>query len=237
MAAGSNMTGTLRVYGVPKHHKFHGMWNLQQSNHLMGHVDDGYIGNIPSGQGWIKLASATASDGDTNLDFQSKFTAQYDTYKVILRDCKPKGMQSGYGGDLLVTLLDGSSQDGAIGTYDMSKMYTESYGATGEGFDTNVNGWPNVSYNVRGDITRGHGNGIVYIMNPLSTSKLKMIIFDSTAVSSVDGSGDWNGSTYSRGAVTHETTSALDGVRFYFEESGAIEWLGGKADLYGWQNK
>ena len=79
MHNGSNMTGDLRVYGVPKHHKYHGMWTLQQSNPLMGHVDDGYIGNIPSGQGWIKLGSAVASDGDTNLDFQSKFTDQYDT--------------------------------------------------------------------------------------------------------------------------------------------------------------
>jgi len=55
----------------------------------MGHVNDGYIGNIPSGQGWVKLAESTASDGDTNLDFQSKFTDEYDTYQIVFRDCKP----------------------------------------------------------------------------------------------------------------------------------------------------
>jgi len=240
MHSGSTLTGTLRVYGVPKHHKFHGMWNLKQSNPLMSHVDDSYIGNIPSGQGWIKLASATASDGDTNLDFQQKFTAQYDTYKVIFRDCIPKGYgeSAGLGGDLLVTLLDDASQDGAIGTYDMSRMYTESYGATGEGQATNTNGWPNIAYNVLDDSSaRSHANGVVYILNPMSTSKNKKIIFDSTNVYSVDGSGNFNKSIYSRGAVGHETTSAMNGVRFYWEESGVIEWTGGKMDLYGWQNK
>jgi len=236
MHSGSNMTGDLRVYGVPKHHKFHGMWNLQQSNPLMGHVDDGYIGNIPSGQGWIKLGSAVASENDVNLDFQSKFTDQYDTYKVILRDLIPKGMSGSYGGDLLVTLMDGTSQSGAYTDYDMSRMYTESYGYTGEGFDKNVNGWPSIIYSVHDSVARAHGNGIVIIHNPKSSSKLKKISFYCSSESQ-DGS-TIAGTTSVRGIVTHETTSALDGVRFAWEEGGGIiQWTGGKADLYGWQNK
>lgn len=90
-------------------------------------------------------------------------------------------------------------------------------------------------YNVHDGVARAHGNGIVIIHNPKSSSKSKKISFYCSSESQ-DGS-TIVGTTSVRGIITHETTTALDGVRFAWEESGIIQWTGGKADLYGWQNK
>jgi len=225
MHSGSNMTGDLRVYGVPKHHKFHGVWNINQSNPLMGHVDDGYIGAIPSGQGWVKLAESTASDGDTNLDFQGKFTDQYDTYQIIFKDCKPN---TDGGRNLFMLYMDGSSAAGAYTDYDSAYHYVDSNGGTGEGNSHNQADLPMIANNT-GSSTREHTNGYMLLW-PRDSAKQRKNYYSTMTVME-DG-------TYRalEGTVSYPVTTAYDGIRFFWQRSTTVyEWESGTIMLYGLQ--
>ena len=223
MHAGSNMTGDVRIYGVPKHHKHHGVWNINQSNPLMGHVDDGYIGAIPSGQGWVKLAESTASDGDTNLDFQGKFTDEYDTYQIVFRDCKPN---TDGGRNLFMLYMSGGSAAGAYTDYDGAYHYVDSNGGTGEGHSSDQADLPMIANNT-GSAAREHTNGYMLLW-PRDSAKQRKNWFSTMTVLE-DG-------TYRAmdGMVTYPVTTAYDGIRFFWQRGATVyEWESGTIMLYG----
>ena len=223
MHSSSNMTGDLRVYGVPKHNKHHGVWNMNQSNPLINHVNDGYIGNIPSGQGWVKLAESTASDGDTNLDFQSKFTDEYDTYQIVFKDCKPN---TDGGRNLFMLYMDGGSAAGAYTDYDGAYHSVDSNGGTGEGHAHDQADLPMLANNT-GSNTREHTNGYMLLW-PRDSAKQRKNWFSTMTVME-DG-------TYRAmdGFVSYPSTTAYDGIRFFWQRGTTVyEWESGKIILYG----
>ena len=212
-----NMSGTFRIYGLNK--QLNKIKSINQSDRQSNFVQSSYIGNSAKtdGQGWVKVASTTASSGDASIEFQNIFTSKYDTYKITLEDVRPVSD----GQDLQFQYIDNTTAD--------TNTYNSSYFAQGStGASATTAAFNQSAVQILDSVgTNGteSGFGILYT-TPMSTNTDKWLW-------GLTISENENANTYSQVLSTYrDSTTAYSGIKFLFA-SGNVE--AGRITIYGRQ--
>ena len=182
--------------------------------HTDNWVDSNYIGGAVKGQGWAKIAQATAADGDSAIQFNDCFTDNYKRYVITATDCRPSTNDQ----HLLTQWVDGTAPE--TSTYYSTTFHADHSGSTATGIsDDETHGL--VMGNVGTDASEA-GHAIMWC-TPRSTNTPKFLNYRSiqhmgSAIRYVNGSNAYNDAT------------AFTGIKFYFAsgnmESGTIKIYG-----------
>ncbi len=212
-----NMSGTFRIYGLSKIKN--SIKSINQSDRQSNFVQSNYIGNSAKtdGQGWIKVASTTATSGDASIEFQNIFTSKYDTYKITLEDVRPVSD----GQDLEFQYIDNTTAD--TNTYNSSYLGQGSTGASAT--TTAFNQSQAQILDTIGTNGTESGFGILYT-TPMSTNTDKYLWGLTISENSSANTKSQVISTY------RDSTTAYSGIKFLFA-SGNVE--AGKITIYGRQ--
>jgi len=122
-----NMAGEFRLYGLGK--RRNKLKSINQANRTTNFVESNYIGNSnkTDGQGWILVASATASDGDSAMEFQNCFSSKYDLYRIVAEDMRPSDDKKNL---FFQWMVDSTAQ---TGTYNSAYFYQDGLGQSQSG--------------------------------------------------------------------------------------------------------
>lgn len=213
----SNMSGTIRIYGLSKIKN--SIKSINQTNKQSNFVQSNYIGNSAKtdGQGWIKVASITATSGDASIEFQNIFTSKYDIYKITLEDVRPVTDAQ----DLVFQYINDTTAD--TGTYYSSYLGQGSTGASAT--TTAFNQTQAQILDTVGTNGTESGFGILYTA-PMSTLTDKWLWGLTISENSSANTKSQVMSTY------RDSTTAYSGIKFLFA-SGNVE--SGKITIYGRQ--
>ena len=217
MSSGNINGGTFRIYGLNK--QLNKIKSINQSDRQSNFVQSNYIGNSAKtdGQGWVKVASTTASSGDASIEFQNIFTSKYDTYKITLEDVRPVSD----GQDLEFQYIDNTTAD--TNTYNSSYLGQGSTGASAT--TTAFNQSQAQILDTIGTNGTESGFGILYT-TPMSTNTDKWLWGLTISENSSANTKSQVISTY------RDSTTAYSGIKFLFA-SGNVE--AGKITIYGRQ--
>ena len=212
-----NMSGTIRIYGLSKIKN--SIKSINQSDRQSNFVQSSYIGNSAKtdGQGWIKVASITASSGNASIEFQNIFTSKYDIYKITLEDVRPVTDAQ----DLVFQYIDDTTAD--TNTYNSSYLGQGSTGASAT--TTAFNQTQAQILDTVGTNGTESGFGILYTA-PMSTLTDKWLWGLTISENSSANTKSQVLSAY------RDSTTAYSGIKFLFE-SGNVE--SGKITIYGRQ--
>ena len=213
-----NMAGEFRFYGLGK--RRNKLKSINQANKTTNFVESNYIGNSnkTDGQGWALVTEASATDGDSAMEFQECFSSNYDLYKIVMEDMRPSTDNQ----DLSFQwMVDSTAQ---TGEYKQTSFAQDGMGQDSSSNDSNVTGSV-VAENV-GTNTRESATGMLYC-NPQSTNAKTMV---GQAISQMaDG---YTRAWHSHTDYTTKTT-AYNGIKFIFA-SGNFE--SGTVRIYGRQS-
>jgi len=220
MSSGNINGGTFKIYGLSK--QLNGIKSINQSDRQSNFVESNYIGDSATtdGQGWVLTAESTASDGDSNMEFQNCFSSKYDMYKITIEDFRPATDKK----NLLFLWLDDSTPQES--TYQTMYWYEDSLGESGQGLVENQN--IAILSNNTGTDGRESATGTFYC-TPMSTTIDKWLIQRGIGQMSSD---DDSRTRSWKSATSYASTSAFNGIRFYWS-AGNFEM--GKARIYGKQ--
>ena len=213
-----NMAGEFRIYGLGK--RFNNLKSINQANRTTNFVESNYIGNSnkTDGQGWVLVTEATATDGDSAMEFQECFSSNHDLYKIVMEDMRPSTDNQ----DLSFQwMVDSTAQ---TGEYKQTSFGQDGMGQDSSSNDSNVTG--SVIAELVGTNTRESATGMLYC-NPQSTNAKTMV---GRAISQMaDG---YTRAWHSHTDYTTKTT-AYNGIKFIFA-SGNFE--SGTVRIYGRQS-
>ena len=220
MNSGNINGGTFRIYGLNK--QLNKIKSINQANRTTNFVNSNYIGDSAKtdGQGWVLTAESTASDGDSNMEFQNCFSSEYDMYKITVEDFRPSTDKK----NLFFYWMDDASAQ--TGTYQTLYWHEDSLGSTGVDLVENQN--IAILSNNTGTDGRESATGTFYC-NPMSSTINKWLIQRGIGQMSSDNESrtrSW------KSATSYASTSAFNGIRFYWS-AGNFE--SGKVRIYGKQ--
>ena len=183
--------------------------------HTDNWVDSNYIGGAVKGQGWAKIAQATAADGDSAIQFNDCFTDNYKRYVITATDCIPADDDP----HLLTQWVDGTAPE--TSTYYSTTFHADHAGGTATGIsDDETHGL------VLGNVgTNGleSGNAIMWC-TPRSTNTPKFLQYRSIQLMSSANV------RYVNGSNAYNDATAFTGIKFYWS---AGNWEGGTIKIYG----
>ncbi len=181
------------------------------------YIKSKYIGTSPKGQGWVKVAEATASDGDSALDFEDCFTSNFKRYVITGTDCRP---QTG-NRHLYFQYRDAVGLN--TGTYNDTFFVAYSNGASTSGFNDDET-IPLIMGNI-GTINDEVGHFISFV-DPRSTNTPKFLSYRSIG----QQDGGVKPTTYITGTVAYNDATVMTGIKFYWSggnfEKGTIKIYG-----------
>ena len=170
-------------------------------------VKSNYLGTSPKGQGWVKVAEITATDGDGSLDFEDCFTSKYKRYVITGTDCRPATDNS----TLVFQYRDASGLN--TGTY-----HSTFYNLFANGSTTNEHTDDNeLSSLVRNVGNTGNECGhFVSFLDPITTNTPKFMSYRSITQRL---------ETYTRyqtGGISYNDATVMTGIKFLWT-SGNFE--------------
>ena len=178
-------------------------------------VKSNYLGTSPKGQGWVKVAEITATDGDGSLDFEDCFTSKYKRYVITGTDCRPATDNS----TLVFQYRDASGLN--TGTY-----HSTFYNLFANGSTTNEHTDDNeLSSLVRNVGNTGNECGhFVSFLDPITTNTPKFMSYRSITQRL---------ETYTRyqtGGIAYNDATVMTGIKWLWTsgnfESGTIKIYG-----------
>ena len=217
-SSGNMAGGEFRLYGLGK--RLNKLKSINQANRKTNFVKSSYIGNSnkTDGQGWILVASATASDGDSAMELQECFSGKHDLYKIVFEDMRPSTDNQPL---IFQWMVDSTAQTGA---YKQTSYEQDGMGQEASTYYANITG--SVVAEAVGTNTRESATGMLY-SNPQSTNAKTMI--GQTITQMADG---YTRAWYSHTDYTTKTTP-YNGVKFLF---GVGNFESGTARIYGRQS-
>jgi len=180
-------------------------------------VKSNYLGTSPKGQGWVKVAEATAADGDSALDFEDCFTDKYKRYVITGTDCRPSTANT----HLYLQYRDASGLNSSNSHSTFWVVYADGAAAQSFNDDETI---PLVLGNI-GTINNEAGHFSSWL-TPRSANSPKFLNFRSVG----QQSGGAKPVIYITGHVAYNTATAMTGIKFYWSsgnfESGTIKIYG-----------
>lgn len=193
--------------------------SLNQTRNDVNYVESKYLGTSPKGQGWVKVAEITATDGDSALDFEDCFTSNFKRYVITGSDCRPSTANT----HLYFQYRDASGLN--TGTYNSTFWVVYANGYAGSSFNDDQS-IALVLGNV-GTINNEVGHFISFV-DPISTNTPKFLSYRSVQ----QLSGGVKATGYITGTVAYNDATVMTGIKWYWSSGN---WESGTIKIYGVQ--
>ena len=211
---------TIRIYEMDSQKNL--TPNIHQKREGVNWVQSKYLGEVPKGQGYQKLIEVKASNGDSAIELQGIFNANFKRYIITATDIMPVTDDKNF----KFQWLDGASPE--TGTYSKGYFKADANGTSSADIIENQAN-SHLMYNLGTDNTEG-GHGIFWC-SPMSTNTPKTLflrtLFQRSSVSGRDLM-----TRYLNGAVCYDDATAFTGIKFFFDagniKSGIIKVYGTK---------
>ena len=211
---------TIRVYQIDA--QLNKTPNIHQKREGVNWIQSKYLGEVPKGQGYQKLIEVKASNGDSAIELQGIFNANFKRYIITATDIMPVTDDKNF----KFQWLDGASPE--TGTYSKGYFKADANGTSSADIIENQAN-SHLMYNLGTDNTEG-GHGIFWC-SPMSTNTPKTLflrtLFQRSSVSGRDLM-----TRYLNGAVCYDDATAFTGIKFFFDagniKSGIIKVYGTK---------
>ena len=184
--------------------------------HTDNWVASNYIGGAIKGQGWVKVAQMTASDGDSALDFTDVFTSDYKRYVITGTDCRPSTDNK----NLIFQYRDASGLNTG-GTYVSAFHSSDANGSTGQGHaDDQTVGLVLNAVGTNGN-EAGH---FTCFLDPINALTPKHLMYRSVCQMADTAT------RYITGQVAYNDATVMTGIKWYWSSGN---WESGTIKIYG----
>jgi hypothetical protein len=204
---------SIRVYSLGT--TVNSVKSLNQTRNDVNYVESKYLGTSPKGQGWVKVAEITATDGVSNMEFLGCFTDRFKRYVIVATDCRPSTDSK----NLLFQYDVSNSLE--TGTYNSAFFSADANGGSGSGHaDDQTVGLVLNNIGTNGN-EAGH---VIMWLDPRSTNTPKFLGYRSI------GQMADTTTRYITGSVAYNSATQMTGINWYWSsgnfESGTIKIYG-----------